>query len=117
MSSIRSDNGTNFVGANRKMKEALTDLNHSKIQDAFVQDGVTWNFNPPAASHHGGVWEHLVRSVRRVLTSVLCHQTLDDEGLQTVLCEVEAILNSRPITKVSDEKDHLEALAPNHILS
>ena len=116
VSTIRSDNGTNFVGANREMKEALVDLNHNKIQRALVQDGVTWNFNPPAASHHGGVWERLIRSVRRVLTSVLCQQTLDDEGLQTVLCEVEAILNSRPITKTSDEKDDLEALTPNHIL-
>ena len=55
VSSIRSDNGTNFVGANRKMKEALGDLNHNRIQGALVQDGVTWNLNPPAASHHGGV--------------------------------------------------------------
>lgn len=86
------------------MKEALADSNHNKIQGALVQDGVTWTFIPTAASHHGGICEHLIRSVRGVLTSVLHQQTLDDEGLQMVLCEVEAILNSRPITKVSDER-------------
>ena len=114
--SIRSDNGTNFVGANREMREALAALNDNRIQGALVQDGVTWNFNPPAASHHGGVWERLISSVRTVLHSVLCQQSLDDEGLQTVFCEVEAILNSRPITTVSDEVNDLEALTPNHIL-
>ena len=54
--------------------------------------------------------------MKSVLTSVLQQQTLDDEGLQTILCEVEAILNNRRITRVSDDPDDLEALTPNHIL-
>lgn len=54
--------------------------------------------------------------VRKVLTSVLHQQTLDDDGLHTVLCEVEAILNDRPITKLSDDPNDLEPLTPNHIL-
>ncbi|XP_053274096.1 uncharacterized protein LOC128436341 [Pleuronectes platessa] len=116
ISTIRSDNGTNFVGANRELKESLAGLNHGKIQRALVQDGIKWSFNTPAASHHGGVWERLIRSVKSVLTSVLKQQILDDEGLQTVFCEAEAILNDRPITKVSDDPDDLEALTPNHIL-
>ena len=74
------------------------------------------SFNSPGASHHGGVWERLIRSVRQVLHSVLKQQTLDDEGLQTLLCEVEAILNSRPITSVSIDPQDLEPLTPNHIL-
>lgn len=74
------------------------------------------SFNPPGASHRGGVWEWLIRSVRKVLHSVLRQQTLNDEGLQTILCEVEAILNSRPITTVSSDPRDLEPLTPNHIL-
>lgn len=116
VSSIRSDNGTNFVGANRELKESLADLNHGKIQRALVKDGINWSFNIPAASHQGGVWERLIRSVKSVLTSVLKQQILDDEGLQIIFCEVEAILNDRPITKVSDDPNDLEALTPNHIL-
>ncbi|XP_041932487.1 uncharacterized protein LOC121695553 [Alosa sapidissima] len=116
VSTLRSDNGTNFVGASRKLKECLTTLNHGKIQRAFLQDGIEWRFNTPSAFHQGGVWERLIRSVKSVLTSVLKQQTLDDEGLQTIFCEVEAILNDRPITKASDDSNDLETLTPNHIL-
>ena len=97
---IRSDNGTNFVGANQELKESVAALNHSKIQRAFVQDDIKWSFNTPAASHQGGVLERLIRSVKSVLTSVLKHQTLDDEGHQTVFCEVEAILENDSGTQV-----------------
>lgn len=110
VTSIRSDNGTNFVGAKKELRQALAALNHSKIEKTFVQEGVTWSFNTPAASHQGGVWERLIRSVRSVLTSVVGHQLLDEEGLQTLFCEVEAILNDRPITKVSEDPNDSEAL-------
>lgn len=116
VTSIRSDNGTNFVGAKKELRQALAALNHSKIERTFVQEGMTWSFNTPAASHQGGVWERLIRSVRSVLTSVIGHQLLDEEGLQTLFCEVEAILNDRPITKASEDPNDLEALTPNHIL-
>ena len=57
--------------------------------------------------------ERLIRSVRKVLNSKLNVQSLDEEGLHTVLCEAEAILNSRPITKPSTDPNDLEALTPN----
>ncbi|XP_013859164.1 uncharacterized protein LOC106514442 [Austrofundulus limnaeus] len=116
VSQIRSDNGTNFVGAERELREALAAIDHAKIQQTLLANEIEWIFNTPAASHHGGVWERLIRMVRKVLFSVLHQQTLDDESLQTILCEVEAILNDRPITKVSDDVNDLEALTPNHIL-
>lgn len=98
------------------MREALQALDQRKIHQALMKKGVQWSFNPPTASHHGGFWERLIRMVWHVLGSVLKQQTLDDEGLATVFCEVEAILNSRPITRVSDDPQDLEALTPNHIL-
>lgn len=55
--------------------------------------------------------------VRRILTSVLHQETLSDEGFHTVRCEVEAILNGRPITKLSGDPNDLEALTPNHLLT
>lgn len=54
--------------------------------------------------------------VRQILCTVLQQQTLDDEALQTVLCEAEAILNDRPISKLSNDPNYLEALTPNHLL-
>ena len=51
-----------------------------------------------------------------VLYSILKEQELDDEGLETLLCEVEAILNGRPLTTVMEDKQDLEALTLNHIL-
>ena len=56
-----------------------------------------------AASHHGGVWERCIRSVRKILNSVVRQQTLDDESLTTFMCEVENIINSRPLTAVSND--------------
>lgn len=81
-----------------------------------MQVSVDWTSNPPAGSHFGGVWERMIRLVRRVLNSVLRQQVLHDDGLSTVLCETEAILNDRPLTKFSDDPHDLEPLTPNHIL-
>ena len=113
---LRSDNGTNFVGAERELRQAIGRWNHVQINDFLLQKGMKWTFNPPTGSHHGGVWERLIRSVRKALNSVLRTQSLDEEGLHTVFCEVEAIINSRPITKASTDLNDLEALTPNHLL-
>ena len=88
----------------------------TKIERALQQKGVKWTFNPPAAAHHGGIWERLIRLLKRILLSVTKQQTLDDESLHTVMCEVEAILNSRPLTAVSSDPNDLEPLTPNHLL-
>lgn len=116
VSHLRSDNGTNFVGAERELREALASLDHNRIEKAMAQRGIKWSFNPPAGSHHGGVWERIIWMIRKILSSVLRQHTLDDEGLQTVLCEAEAMLNYRPITKLSEDPNDLEALTPNHLL-
>lgn len=67
-------NGTNIMGAERELKEAFANLNQDRIQGVLSQAGVRWRFNPPACSHHVGVREQM----RRVLSSVLCQQSLDD---------------------------------------
>ncbi len=81
---IRSDNGTNPVGAQMELKKALNDLDKDRIQDSLLKAGIQWSFNPPAASHHGGVWERLIRSARQVLNSILYQQSVDEEGLQAI---------------------------------
>ena len=113
---LRSDNGTNFIGAERELKRAIEGWNLEQINDVLSLKGIKWTFNPPTGSHHGGAWERLIRSIRKILNSTLRTQSLDEEGLHTVLCEVESILNSRPLTKESTDPNDLEALTPNHLL-
>ena len=64
----------------------------------------------------GGIWERTIRSIRKVLKGLLKEQTVTDEGLATLMCEVEAILNGRPLTKVSSDPKDAEAVTPNHLL-
>lgn len=113
---MRSDNGTNFVGAERELREAIESWNQSKIHNAMLRKGIKWIFNPPAGSHHGGVWERQIRTVRKILNSTLKLQTLDDEGLYIVLCEVENIINDRPLTKSSNDPNDLDVIMPNQLL-
>ena len=67
---IRSDNGTNFTGGERELRESINAWNHNKIHEALLQKSIKWNFNPPYGSHCGGVWERCIRTTRKVL--VLC---------------------------------------------
>lgn len=113
---IRSDNGSNFVGGEKELREAVSLWNHRQILEFLLQKSAKWIFNPPAGSHHGGVWERCIRTVRKVLTALLKEQTLTDEGLLTLMCEVESIVNGRPTTKISDDPRDCEALTPNHLL-
>ena len=100
----RSDNGTNFVAGEKELREAMRSWNNDgKVKAHLLQKEIKWEFNPPAASHMGGIWERQIRSVRKVLNIILREQTLDDERLSTLFCEVESIVNGRPLTVSSDD--------------
>ncbi|XP_068246537.1 uncharacterized protein [Palaemon carinicauda] len=115
---IRCDNGTNFHGAERELKAALDEMEEKKIEKYLSHHHIEWKFNPPAASHMGGCWDRQIRTVRKVLSALVKEfgERLNDESLQTLLCKVESIINSRPLTTVSDSVDDLEPLIPNHLL-
>ena len=113
---IRSDNGSNFVKGEKELRKALQVWNQTQIHKCLIQHDIKWIFNPPAASHFGGVWERCIRTVRKVMKTLLRQQVLDDESLNTLMCEVESIVNGRPITKVSDDPRDLNALTSSHLL-
>ena len=113
---LYSDNGTNFVGAERELRETLQKFNSSVIQKHLLQRNIQWHFNPPYASHMGGIWKRLIRSVRRILKNLMMQQTISDDGLVTLLVEVESILNSRPLTPVIMDPEADVPLTPNHLL-
>ena len=92
------------------------ELRQKKIYGILLDKGITWKFTPPHSSHMGGVWERQIRTIRKVLQGVIQEQSLNDESLRTLMCEVESILNNRPITALSDAPNDLQALKPNHLL-
>ena len=113
---IRSDNGTNFKCGERELREAIAKWNEKKIAEYLQQRNVEWIFNPPAASHMGGVWERMIQSVKKTLRGLMKDQVVSDETLRTLIVEVEGILNGRPLTSVSDLPNDLDVLTPNHLL-
>ena len=113
---IISDNGTNFVGAEREFAEYVAAWNKEGIEEHLIQRDIRWKFNPPAAPHFGGVWERLVRSCKKAMYAVLGNRSVTEDVLSTTMCIVEQTLNSRPLTPVSSDFNDLEALTPNHFL-
>ena len=114
--SLHSDNGSNFVGAEKELKDSVRRWNQTYVQDMLSQQEVEWKFSPPAASHQGGVWERIIRSIRKIMRALVGERLLDDEALHTFLLEVERILNNRPITPASDDPTDLLPLTPSMLL-
>ncbi|XP_026666969.1 uncharacterized protein LOC113463933 [Ceratina calcarata] len=113
---VYSDNGTNFKGMDKELQQALKDINRSEIDSFAVENNIDWKFNPPTASHMGGAWERLIRSVKIALAIVLKEQAPKEEVMLTLLAEIEHSVNSRPLTHVSVDPRDAEALTPNHFL-
>ena len=113
---IYSDNGSNFKGASREIKEAVNSWNKELINEELMSKGITWNFGPPNAPHTGGVWERLVKSAKRHLKFILESEPLDYDTFETALSQVAAILNDRPLTYASSDINDMRTLSPNNFL-
>ena len=81
---LRSDNGSNFVGADREIKEAIEQIDKEKVGRELQQRGCKWVFHPQGTSHMSGVWERLVKYVKRSLKAILGKDLINEEVLQTV---------------------------------
>ena len=111
------DNRTNLVGARSELKKCLYEFDKDRVIQMARRHEVEWVFNPPHASHHGGMWKRMIRTVRRILVALLnTNSRMTDDVMHTVLCEIENVVNSRPISKVSDDVDDISVLMPNHLL-
>ncbi|CAG7725597.1 unnamed protein product, partial [Allacma fusca] len=117
---IYSDCGTNFIGANRELKEFLqfvkTQEHNDRVSRDLADKGIQWSFNPPGAPHMGGLWEAGVKSAKFHLRRCLGDTSLTFEEYCTLLCEVEACLNSRPLTPSSPDPTDLLPISPGHFL-
>jgi len=86
------------------------------VSKQLQQDGIVWHFIPQRGSHFGGLWEAGVKSMKYHLRRVLGNVKCTYEELSTILCQVEACLNSRPITPLSSDPADIQPLTPGHFL-
>lgn len=113
---IYSDNGTNFVGANNELSKISHIANTDEFQGFNNKNSIQWHFIPANSPHFGGLWESAVGSLKHHLKRILSNNPLTFEEFYTVLSKVEAVLNSRPLTPLSNDPSDLEALTPGHFL-
>lgn len=117
---FRSDRGTNFIGATTELDMKVINVEDPKLSKELLKQNIVWHFNPPHASHMSGAWERMIGLVRRILDSMLLDlkwKQLTHEVLCTLMAEVCAIINSRPITCVSNDPDSPTILSPNVLLT
>ena len=117
-SDLQSDQGTNFIGADSCLQKLFEEFlsENSEVLHKLTSEGTKWHLNPPSAPHFGGLWEAAVRSAKKHLRRVVGEQILTFSELATVLCRIEAVLNSRPILPISDDISDLTTLTPAHFL-
>ncbi|XP_071086517.1 uncharacterized protein [Haliotis cracherodii] len=113
---VISDNGTNFVGAAKELKQLFSGLNSDVMKSSLANKSVKWLFNPPHAPYFGGVFESSVKSAKRAIYAILSSGDVSDEELMTAFTGAEALLNSRPLTYQSAHPRDDVPLTPNHFL-
>ncbi|XP_018317371.1 uncharacterized protein [Mycetomoellerius zeteki] len=111
---LNSDCGTNFVGADRELRQRFDSASQElkELASILINHGTEWRFIPPAAPHFGDKWEAAVKSTNKVIGD----STLTYEELTTLVTQIEAVLNSRPLSPLSADADDYTALTPSHFL-
>ncbi|XP_039901127.1 uncharacterized protein LOC120742062 [Simochromis diagramma] len=117
---LRSDCGTNFIGASKDLKLHSPKPGETSVDDYLRKQRCSWVFNAPHSSHMGGAWERMIGISRRILDSMLLqagNPTLTHEVLTTLMAEVTAIINARPLVPVSSDPDAPLILTPSALLT
>ena len=113
---MQSDNGTNFIEAVKEINHMIKNLKHDKIATYLNKHQIKCQFNPPLSPWMGGCWESLIKTIKRCLYAILKHSIITVETLTTVLCEMEYIVNNRPLLPISDGINDYDVLTPNNFL-
>ncbi|GBM43421.1 hypothetical protein AVEN_18595-1 [Araneus ventricosus] len=117
-SKIYTDNATNFVESNSKLKKfyKLINFPDENLANYFTSEGIDWNFIPPKSPHFEGPWEAGVKSVKHHLKRIIGNLHFTYEEFETIMIQTEGILNSRPLTPLSSDEDNFDVLTPGHFL-
>lgn len=116
---LYSDNGTNFVGADRILQNDILLAEQtwkSDLDISFKDSNTEWHFIPPATPHFGGLWEAGVKSIKSHLKKTIGDSILTYEELSTILIQIEAVLNSRPLCPITNNQNEFNILTPGHFL-
>lgn len=115
---LYTDNATNFVGAAREITELFNFLREKKdiIQEELTNQRIKWHFIPPRAPNFGGLWEANIKSMKKHFYAVTQGLVLTFEECYTLLVGIEAVLNSSPLTPLSNDVRDLSVLTPAHFL-
>ncbi|CAB4028574.1 PREDICTED: uncharacterized protein LOC102803486 [Paramuricea clavata] len=108
-----SDNASTYLSAADELRALF---NSQALHDSLSKRGVEWQFIPKRAPWFGEFWESLIGLTKTTLKKILGRAYINLEGLQTIIVEIEAVLNDRPITYVTSEADDPEPLTPSHLL-
>ncbi|KAK3723359.1 hypothetical protein QZH41_012353 [Actinostola sp. cb2023] len=109
---VYSDNGRTFVGAAKWIRAVMND---EMFHSILAQNNIIWQFNLSRAPWWGGQFERLIGLVKRALQKSIGRGLLSWDELSEVLLDVEAALNSRPLSYVEDDHQ-LPVLKPNALL-
>jgi hypothetical protein len=117
---IYSDNATNFLGASNQIKGLYDFFRENKtfdvIENFLATKEITWKFIPPKSPHWGGLWEAAIKSTKYHLNRIAGDSKYTFEEFYTILAQIEAILNSRPLQALSSDSNDLSCLTPGHFL-
>ncbi|XP_041449668.1 uncharacterized protein LOC121404393 [Drosophila obscura] len=113
---VQSDNGRNFVGASRSLAADLLEAIRTRTSAVYSQQRLSWRFIPPGAPDMGGFWAAGVKSFKALFQRSMCSSKYTLEEFVTLLSKIEACLNSRPISPMSEDPTNPLALSPGHFL-
>lgn len=112
---IYSDNGTNFLG--QLDKDYINAIgNNTNAAQILENDKIKWHFIPPEAPHIGGIWEAAVTSTKYHLKRIMGDTKPTYEEVSTVLAQIEAVLNSRPLHELGSSTENIYILTPGHFI-
>ena len=113
---IVSDNGSNFKGASRELREARESWNEQEAVEKLSDHGIDWTFGPAYCGSWGGVWERLIGLIKNSFRASMNGRKLNVEQFDAMCAGVTGVINRRPLTRPENWKDGMIVMSPSNLL-